>query len=581
MQPAVRCRVSHETTPFDEVWEACVSDERKPALSTFARSTSRRVSAGGSILGWRVIGLLGVLLLGSLSQEVADAATQTDWSMGEGGPGVVATWDASFAEAKGISWLAVPGQITLSGGEIETPVKHVVADHFVRPSSLDPADVDGDGDLDLVGAAIGGSRIRWWRNEGGQPPAWTGIDIEPGFAGAASVRAGDIDGDGTVDVVGCAWVANEVAVWYNGGQGVSWTRQSVENEFAQCHWVDLADLDDDGDLDLLGAAAEANTVAIWYNDGGAPVAWTEQVIDTAYAGARSLVAADLDGDGDLDLLGTALEDDDLDWWRNDGGEPITWTKSSVTDGLAGSHHADAWDMDLDGDLDIVALGYGYPWLKLFWNDGGNPVSWRGEDIGDAIVTPLVLGAGDLDGDGDMDVAATADAWNRVIWWKNDGGPPGDWPSATVASHFPSPWPLAIADLDGDGALDVISGASGGTEVAWWRLTDFDATGFIESRVLSIPDDVVALDCEIDAIVPNGTDVAVAIRYGASQGELGEWVSVDPGRQLAVMARGPVYLQYRLELGSSDAAEAPVVRAISFDWTTELPSRRSPGGRVSP
>ncbi len=335
---------------------------------------------------------------------------------------------------------------------------------MVASSSLDPVDMDGDGDLDLVGAAFDGSRIRWWRNDGGQPPMWTVVDIESGFAGASSARAGDIDGDGTIDVAGCAWVENEVVIWFNGGQGLSWTRQSVTTDFAQCHWVDLADLDGDGDLDLLGAAAEADTVAVWINDGGVPVELTMQIIDDSFDGARSLVPADLDGDGDFDLLGTALEDDDLSWWRNDGGEPIAWTRQIVADDLAGSHHAGAWDMDLDGDLDVLALGYGYPWLKVFWNDGGDPLIWRDEDIGDAVVTPLVLGAGDLDGDGDMDVAASSDAWNRVIRWENNGGPPADWSSASVVTQFPGPWPLAVADLDGNGALMSSPGRVAGTRL---------------------------------------------------------------------------------------------------------------------
>lgn len=506
---------------------------------------------------------------------------QTDWSGGVSEPGTAGSWNRSFSSSEGVSWLATPGRITLSGVALESADKHIVDDQLARPSSLDPVDLDGDGDLDLVGAAIGGHEIRWWRNDGGHPPVWTDLPIETGFAGASSVRAGDIDGDGMIDVAGCAWTKNEVAIWFNGGQGQSWTRTSVATGFGQCHWVDLADLDDDGDLDLLGAAAAADTVAIWINNGAAPIEWSMQVIDDAYGGARSLVPTDLDGDGDFDLLGTALEDDDLSWWRNEGGTPLSWTRFVVTDSLAGSHHANAWDMDLDGDLDIVALGFGHPWLKLYWNDGGDPVTFRGEDIGDAIVTPLVLGAGDLDGDGDMDVAATADSWNRVMWWHNDGGPPGDWPATIVGSQFPSAWPLAVADLDGDGALDVVSGASGGTEVAWWRLTDFVPSGVLESGLLEISEHLTSLRCSLDARTPVGTGVSVAIRVGADPDDLGEWISIEPDEVHAVMVRGPAYLQYRVELTTSDATMAPIIDEITFEWSSELPSRSSRGGRVIP
>jgi hypothetical protein len=541
----------------------------------------RRASAASVCFLNRLISGLGIFFFGLVPVVSADTATQSDWSGGAGESGAVTAWDRTFAEAEAISWLAVPGQITLSGVALETADIQVIDDGLVAPSSLDPVDLDGDGDLDLIGAAFDGSRIRWWRNEGGRPPMWTVVEIESGFIGASSARAGDIDGDGTIDVVGCAWVGNEVAIWFNLGDGLNWTRQSVMTDFAQCHWVDLADLDGDGDLDLLGAAAEADTVAVWINDGAVPVGWTMQVIDESFGGARSLVPADLDGDGDVDLIGTALEDDDLNWWRNDGGEPIEWTLGVVADDLPGSHHADAWDMDLDGDLDIVALGYRYPWLKLFWNDGGDPLTWREEDIANAIVTPLVLGAGDLDGDGDMDVAATADAWNRVIWWQNSGGSPADWTSASVASQFPHPWPLAIADVDGNGALDVVAGASGGSTVAWWRLADFVAAGSITSRILNIPDDVVAVEVDIDATVPPETEIAVALRYGATPNELGDWIAAEPGRPLAVLERSPLYLQYRLELGTANATVAPTVRAVNIRWTGDLPTRSGAGRRLSP
>ena len=546
-----------------------------------ARPICRRASEPCARYLKRTTGVFVVMVISLVPAVAADTATQSDWSGGEVETGAVSQWDSSFAEAEAISWLAVPGQITLSGVALETADIQVIDDGLVAPSSLDPVDLDGDGDLDLVGAAFDGNRIRWWRNDGGQPPMWTVVDIESGFAGASSVRAGDIDGDGTIDVAGCAWVEDEVVIWFNLGQGLDWTRQSVTTDFAQCHWVDLADLDADGDLDLLGAAAEADTVAVWINDGAVPVEWTMQVIDESFGGARSLVPADLDGDGDIDLIGTALEDDDLNWWRNDGGEPIEWTPAIVADDLAGSHHADAWDMDLDGDLDIVALGYGYPWLKIFWNEGGDPLTWREEDVANAIVTPLVLGAGDLDGDGDMDVAATAEAWNRVIWWQNSGGPPADWTSASVVSQFPHPWPLAIADLDGNGALDIVAGASGASTVAWWRLADFAAAGSISSRILSIPDDVVALEYDIDATVPPETEVAVLVRFGENPNGLGEWIPMEPGRPLAVMERSPVYLQYRLELATSNVGVAPAVREIDFRWTGDLPTRAGQGRRRSP
>lgn len=108
-----------------------------------------------------------------------------------------------------------------------------------------------------------------------------------------------------------------------------------------------------------------------------------------------------------------------------------------------------------------------------------------------------------------------------------------------------------------------------------------ASGSITSRVLSIPGDVVALECDIDATTPPQTEIAVAIRFGDSPSDLGEWVSLEPGRRTTVIERSPVYLQYRLELGTTDATVAPTVRAIEIRWTGDLSVRESPGRRITP
>ena len=230
---------------------------------------------------------------------------------------------------------------------------------------------------------------------------------------------------------------------------------------------------------------------------------------------------------------------------------------------------------------IMAIMMAVLSIYLIWKSAELPIGWIEEDIGDAIVAPLVVDAGDLDGDGDMDVVATSNNWDRVMWWRNNGEPPANWPAFNITTGFTNAWPLTTADLDGSGTLDVVSGASGGLEVAWWRMTDFVVSGVLESRVLGIPDNVTALECFLDADRPSGTDISVEVRIGAAPDALGDWVSIEPSRPHPVMARGPVYLQYRLELRTFEATVAPIVRAIAFEWTSELPIRSSSSGRVRP
>ena len=79
-------------------------------------------------------------------------------------------------------------------------------------------------------------------------------------------------------------------------------------------------MDGDGDLDVLGAALNADDIAWWENTLGDGTTWMEHTVDVAFDGARSVYAADVDGDGNLDVLGAAENADDIAWWENRGGQ---------------------------------------------------------------------------------------------------------------------------------------------------------------------------------------------------------------------------------------------------------------------
>ena len=141
--------------------------------------------------------------------------------------------------------------------------------------------------------------------------------------------------------------------------------------------------------------------------------------------------------------------------------------------------------------------------------------------------------------------------------------------------------MPVAPGGGNGALDVVSGASGALEVAWWRLTDFVSNGSLTSRPLQIAENVTSVFCSIDADTPPGTAVAVEVRTGPTPAELGPWFPIAPGAGLHLSQRGPTLLQYRLRLSSTDPSVAPVLREISFEWSSDLGAPRSTGGRLQP
>ena len=131
--------------------------------------------------------------------------------------------------------------------------------------------------------------------------AWTETTVDGTFDGAISLYAADIDGDGDLDVVGAASTAADIAWWENtAGDGSAWTKTTIDASFDGATSVFAADIDGDGDLDVIGAANTADDVAWWENDGTPGGAnWTKITIDASFDGATSVYAADVDGDDDL------------------------------------------------------------------------------------------------------------------------------------------------------------------------------------------------------------------------------------------------------------------------------------------
>lgn len=335
--------------------------------------------------------------------------------------------------------------------------------------SVDAFDIDGDGQVDILGAMRTSGNVAWWHNGLAEGTGWQEQAVDRTVTGAQNATAADIDADGDLDVVAAAAIADEIAWWRNeDGSGHVWTKTVVGQDFDGARWVISADMDADGDLDIAGVAGWANRVAWWQNSDGSGAKWSEHEVDSAFGGAHSLAACDLDSDGDLDLLGAAFWDNEIGWWENLDNRGLTWAYHLIAAGFWNAISAEAGDIDRDGDLDVVGAAFGAGDVGWWQNRDGKGLTWvyRALDINFVGAHNIVLV--DMDNDKDLDIVSPASGGDQIAWWDNILGSGRRWNKKIVASNFDGPVNLAVADFNADGLMDVTAAGFVGDTIAWWQ-----------------------------------------------------------------------------------------------------------------
>jgi len=122
---------------------------------------------------------------------------------------------------------------------------------------------------------------------------------------------------------------------------------TVRSGLAEPRAVTVADLNGDGWLDWLTAFWDGDAISSYLAVIPDSNTWlTDTVAGAAsFDGARAVATADINGDGDLDVLGSAVAADDIAWWENNGAWDPTWTRHTVLGSLDGAHRAEAADFE--------------------------------------------------------------------------------------------------------------------------------------------------------------------------------------------------------------------------------------------
>lgn len=387
------------------------------------------------------------------------------------------------------------------------------------------ADVDGDGDPDLASAASFGDDVTWYENlDGG---GFSNKKIVSNDAKTAlAVTAADVDGDGAADLLSASQLEDKIA-WHknqldDSGGFSSGTPVNVIPNAIRPTAVRTADLDDDGDQDVLSASAgdEFTTGKVaWYEnqDGGG---FSDQnTISTQVPDARSVVAANLDGDDDQDILFGSVSAG-IGWFENLDAGGFS-SLNSIASNIA-SREVAAADLDGDGDRDaLFVTGDKVQWLENL-DDGGfaDPFPNLIELTDDLFEARSVV-ATDIGSDGDQDVVAAGAGSSlnsgKLVWFENDG----TFSSAiTIDDNADDAQSVSITDFDGDGDKDILVGDS--FDSSWYENLDdggFSAKTQIAGTAKSVRTDDVNGDGSPDVLLAGGSRVAWIENLGG--GDFGE------------------------------------------------------------
>ncbi|KPK63613.1 hypothetical protein AMJ83_06205 [candidate division WOR_3 bacterium SM23_42] len=316
-----------------------------------------------------------------------------------------------FDASRVCSWLN-------DGGDPISWTYELVQMSFLGACFVSAEDIDGDGDIDVLSSAWHGNELAWWENGGGDPIQWTKYTIATGFSNAHEISAADMDGDEDIDVLGAAAAIDEIAWFENDGLvPIGWTRHTIDDNFDGARSIRAADFDGDSLIDVVGAALLANAVTWWRNNGDST--WTEYPINQNFVGAHMVCACDIDTDGDTDVAAAAYNANDITWWRNDGGSPINWTQQTIDGSFYGALGVFCRDINNDGHIDVLGTSDILDDVAWWSNDGSIPISWTEHVIDGNCDGAWPVYAEDIDGDGDVDVVAAATNTNTIYWYESD------------------------------------------------------------------------------------------------------------------------------------------------------------------
>ena len=207
---------------------------------------------------------------------------------------------------------------------------------------------------------------------------------------------------------------------------------------------------------------------------------------------RAIAAADLDGDSNPDILAVSATDNTITWYENADGDGTTWNANVIATEVANAESVYAADLDGDGDTDVLTEAPSTGGLSWYENQDGSGDFSEAQDLAIDITGATSILVADVNGDSAADILVAGG--NTIAWYENlalspDGEMPGLDPGEMPGSdpgemHGSDPGEMPDADMNGEGQLG--SGSDGPT-FAPPSILETDGAAFMQAMTTAMAD----------------------------------------------------------------------------------------------